>query len=283
MKKTFSTIIIILLIVSLCLSWAAYNKNNGTKSNNQPDTLARIQQTKVMKVCYAVWPPAVIKDDKTGKLSGHDIDTLEQIAKEIGVTTEYHETTFGNMATAVQTGQCDIGTSLFIAIPRAAVVNFTIPVLYSGISGIIKKGDTRFKTVDDIDKPGIKVAVATGEAGDLYATAHFKQAKIVRIDVESSDLSRFLLEVTSGRADIGIADADTIRLFAATHPEATDAFADNPFNLSPDAYPIRMGDNNFLNFINNSLLYLQTNGTWDQLEKKYDAHWLNEVKQFKMS
>ena len=236
-----------------------------------------------MKVCYAVWPPAVIKDPKTGQLSGHDIDALAQIAKEIGAATEYHETTFGNMATAVASGQCDIGTSLFVAIPRAATIDFTVPVLYSGISGIAKKGDSRFKTVEDIDKPGIKVAVATGEAGDIYATAHFKNAQIVRIDVESSDLSRFLLEVTSGRADIGIADANSIRLFASSHPEATDVFATNPFNLSPDAYPVRHGDNSFLNFINTSLLYLQTNGTWDQLEKKYDAHWLHEVKTFKMS
>ncbi len=75
-----------------------------------------------MHVCYAVWPPAVIKDAKTGNLSGHDIDALEYIAEQIGVEIVYHESTFGNMATAVATGQCDIGTSLFIKIPRARII-----------------------------------------------------------------------------------------------------------------------------------------------------------------
>ncbi len=281
MKKIYSIIIVVILLASLGFSYLAYNKVNG--GNTQQDSLSKIQKTKIMKVCYVVWPPAVIKDSKTGQLSGHDIDAIEMMAKELGVKIEYHESTFGNMATAVQTGQCDLGTSLFVKIPRAALVDFSDPLFYAGNSGLVKKGDTRFKTIEDVDKPGIKVAVSTGESGDIYATAHFKNAQITRIDVESSDISRFLLEVTSGRADIGIADANTIRLFAAAHPEATDVFAKNPFDINPNGWPIRHGDSPLKEFINNSLLYIQTSGGWDQLEKKYDAHWLHENKTYSIN
>ncbi len=281
-KKSFTISITLIAITSLIASLASFMRSGTSINSINEDTLTRIQRTHVMRVCYAVWPPAVIKDPKTGTLSGHDIDTMETMAKEIGASVEYHETTFGDMPAAIQSGLCDIGTSLFIKISRSAAVAFARPVFFGGNSGLVKKGDTRFKRIADVDKPGIRVAVANGESGHIFAQEHFKYATIIPIDVESSDLSRFLLEVTSGRADIGIADANTIRLFAAAHNETTDVFAHAPFDLNPDAYPLRLGDNNFLNFVNNSILYLQTSGTWDQFEKKYDAHWLHEVHDYRV-
>lgn len=283
-QKSYQVIGVLGVVVALALSIVAYNRSNTMhNASASVDTLAKIQKTKKMSVCYAVFPPAVIKDAKTGKVSGHDIDALEIMAKQLGAEVEYHESTFGNMAAAVQTGQCDIGTSLFVKIPRAAAVAFSEPIFYAGNSGLVRKGDIRFKTIADVDKSGITVAVATGESGHIYAQEHFKQAKVVPIDIESSDLSRFLLEVTSGRADIGIADANTIKLFAAQHPESEDVFANNTFDLNPDAWPIRHGDTSFLNFVNNSIKYMQTSGQWAELEKKYDAHWLHEVKEYKIN
>ena len=279
-KSTFTTV---LAVIAIVLSIVAFHGRGKTVTSSDTGTLVKIQTTKKMDVCYAVWPPAVIKDAKTGELSGHDIDAMRLLAKETGAEIIFHETTFGNMAAAIQSKICDIGTSLFVKISRAEAVAFTRPLFYAGNSGLVRRGDTRFKTIADVDKPGIKVAVATGESGHIYAKGHFKNAIVTPIDVESSDLSRFLLEVTSGHADIGIADANTIRLFAAAHPETTDVFANQPFDLNPDAFPVRHGDQDFLNFVNNSLLYMQTSGVWADFEKTYDAHWLHEVQSFKVN
>ncbi len=284
MPSKSTPLLIGLTIITLLLSVFALQRSGSAPtgaSSASNTTLTRVQQTKKMQVCYAVWPPAVIKDAKTGKLSGHDIDALEHIAAQIEATIEYHETTFGNMAAAIQSGQCDIGTSLFVKIPRAAAVAFSKPLFFGGNSGLVRKGDARFKTIEDVDKPGVKVAVATGESGHIYAKDRFKQAEVISIDVESSDLSRFLLEVSSGRADIGLADADTIRLFAANHPETEDVFANKTFDLNPDAWPVRHGDTDWLNFIDSSLSYLQTSGQWAAWEQKYDAHRIHLVEEYR--
>lgn len=283
-KLIFQKFGVIVAVFAFVLSLIALNRSKPKtiQTAEQNDTLQKILTTHKMSVCYAVWPPAVIKDAKTGELSGHDIDAMKLLASEIGATPEFHETTFGNMAAAIQSGECDIGTSLFIKIPRAAAVAFSIPLFYAGNSALVRKGEKRFKVLEDIDKPGIKVVVATGESGHIYAKQHFKHAQIIPIDVESSDLSRFLLEVTSGRADIGLADANTIRLFAALHPESKDIFANHPFDINPDALPLRMGDQNFLNYINNSLLYMQTSGIWRDFQNKYHAHWLHSVQRYEL-
>lgn len=281
-RNMFSNVLIAAVIVALAVSIVAFSKSRQKTSNTREDSLTKIQQTKIMKVCYAVWPPAVIKDAKTGELSGHDIDAMRLMAEALNAKPEFHETTFGNMPAAVQSGICDIGTSLFVKLPRAASVAFSNPILFAGNSGLVRKGDTRFKTVEDVNKSGIKVAVATGESGHIYAQANLKNATIIPIDVESSDLSRFLLEVTSGRADIGIADANQIRLFAQAHPETEDVFAGKPFDLNPDAFPMRHGDTDFLNFVNNSLLYMQTSGKWAELEASYGANWIHEAKEYRL-
>ncbi len=280
MNTKSTTLVSLLSIIAIILSIIALSQNK--RSSNVEGTLSKIQRTGKIDVCYAVWEPAVIKDAKTGKLSGHDIDEIEIIASALKATPTYHEQTFGTMAAAVQSGQCDISTSLFAQISRAAVVAFTKPLFYGGESALVKKGDTRFKTVADIDKADVKVAVATGESGDNYVKENFHNATITRIDVESSDLSRFMAEVSSGRADVAIADNSTIANYAKAHPETEDIFATNPFNLTPDNFALRQGDVDFLNFMNTSLDYLRTTGKIAELEKKYDAHRLHEVTQYQL-
>lgn len=259
---------IAVVALAVSVSTMVVQRRGGAASG---DSLTKIQNSKVMNVCVAEWPPFSIKDAKTGKYSGVDIDAMEAIAKSLDAKVTYHDTTFGNMPAAIQSGTCDVGTSLYVTPNRSAAVDFTRPVLFGGDTALVKKGETRFKTIADLDKTGIKVATATGESGDIYAKANFTKASVVPIDVDSSDQTRFLLEVTSGRADVGIADYNTIANFAAAHPETMVIFQDNPFNLSADAYGVRYGDTSFLDFLNNSLQTMQVNGSWDQLEKKYNA------------
>ena len=262
-------IALIAIIVSLFA--AVEVKNNKSGAQTQRDSLAEIQKSKIMNVCVAEWAPFSKKDATTGKYSGVDIDAMNTMATALGATAVFHDTTFGNMPAAIQSGTCDVGTSLYVTPSRSAAIDFARPVLYGGDTALVMKGNTKFKTVADLDQTGVKVATATGESGDIYAKANFTKATVDAIDVSSSDQSSFLLEVMSGRADVGIADYNTIANFAAQHPETQVLFQSNPFNLSPDAYGVRHGDTNLLNFMNNTLLSMQVNGTWTAIEKKYGA------------
>ena len=277
------SIIAIVALLALILSGVALFKTGtlGT-SNSSNSSLAKILSTKRWDVCVAEWPPASIKDAKTGQYSGQDIDAYNLIAKQIGVTVVYHDTTFGNMPAAIQSGVCESGTSLFVEVSRAAAVDFSRPVLYGGVSALVMKGDTRFKSAADINKPGVRVVVATGEAGAIYAQSSLQDAKVTSVDVDSSDLSRFMLNVTSGQADIAVADSNTIQNFAAAHPDTQAIFITDPLQLSPDAFPVKAGDTELLDFLNNSLLTIQVDGEWKALQDKYNAHWLQPVTQYQI-
>lgn len=283
-QKTSSYIAIVIGTIALVVSFMALSRGGSHVSD---DTLSRIQTTGKIDVCTVVYPPLVIKDALTGELTGHFIDAMNIIAQRINAGVNWHESTWGNAAADLQSKRCDLVAANFFAnIPSAGAVAFTRPPLfYIGDSALVRSNDKRFqniKNIFDFDKSNITIAVATGEAGDIFVKENFKNAKVTRIDVESSDLARFAVEVSAGRADIAIADANTINLYAKEHHEVIDLFENNPFSLNPVGWAVRQDDIRWLNFIETALQFLDTQGTLKELENKYGAHLLHEVKQFKL-
>ena len=246
-------------------------------TSSTQDVFARIKKEKVLRVGYIVAPPWIIRDDKTGALSGTSVDTINEIARVMGAKVEFTEATFATFTAGLQTHKFDLSIApTFSTIPRALSVAFTNPQMYVGNSAIIKKGDTRFKTLQDIDKKGVTVAVTQGEQGDEYAKTNFKKATIKVLSV--GDQSLTFTEVLSGRADVALGDAWFTAKFTANHPQVRDLFADNPYNLTPVAWAVRQEDLQWLNFINTCLDELDSSGKLADLDRKYEAHWLRPKK-----
>ena len=278
-RKSFLCVLAIMTLISC-------NKASQTSSNE--DTLDRIRRTGIIEACVVPEPPFIIKDAKTGALSGLDVDTLNLIAQNMNAKVHWHESGIGNFVADVQSGRCDVlsQSSLFAIIPRAMALAFTQPPrIYVGLTAIVRKNDNRFKNYKNImnfDQPNITVAINTGAAGDLWVKENFKKAKIKRIDTDAADATRFCVEVSTGRADVAIDGVDDIGYYASQHPEVLDLFRDHPFSLTPGAWAVRQNDFKWLHFLETALQFLDTQGTLDQLEKKYHVHLLHVVKQYKL-
>lgn len=110
---------------------------------------------------------------------GLSVDLAREVAKRTGLTVEL--ITFdaaGKVFEANKSGAWDIA---FMAREpqRATEVEFTTPyVLIEGTYLVLK--DSPLKTVDDVDKPGIKIAVGRNSAYDLFLTRNIKNAELVR-------------------------------------------------------------------------------------------------------
>ena len=144
-------------------------------------------------------PPEAVKDlAPTGKLraainygngvlaqkgadgpQGISADLARELAKRLGVPLEF--VTFeaaGKVFEAVKTGGVDV---MFIAIEpvRAAEVEFSPPyVLIEGTYMVPQ--DSPLKTVEDVDRAGVRIAIGRGSAYDLYLTRTLKNATLVR-------------------------------------------------------------------------------------------------------
>ncbi len=138
----------------------------------------------------------------SGELGGVSVDLARELGKRLGVAVELVAfDAAGRSFAAMASNAVDIA---FFAIEpkRAAEVAFSPPyVVIEGAYMVAK--DSPLKTPDDVDRPGIRIAVGLNSAYDLYLTRTVKNATIVRAKVGGGQASIDLfyeqkLEVAAG-------------------------------------------------------------------------------------
>lgn len=217
--------------------------------------------------------PATIRDPGTGEWSGYYVDTLRRLFEKIGIEVEFVETKWGAFPGALASDQFDVFAGGSFATPqRALAVDFTRPFMYMGLSmSAAKKDAGRFKSMADIDQPGVRVAVQMGGAGHEFVKQNFKKAEIIVLD--TGDLSASSMEVLAGRADVGAASSALMAKIVAEHSDAlVNLFADNPYGVLPISLAVAKGNNSLLTFLNTALDYADVNGVWMETAEKYRDH-----------
>jgi ABC-type amino acid transport substrate-binding protein len=239
-------------------------------SAQQPSILQNIQKTKTINAAYIPYPPFVIVDPNTKKVSGYFIELMDEIVANMGqdIKIKYEETTWGTMVVGVQSGKFDVVVSgIFSTIPRSMQVTFTRPVMLVGLSAVARSDDKRFKTDEDLKKPGLTVAVTAGEVGHSYAKQYLPNAKLIVLD--TPDITRPMLEVLAGRADVGIADSMSVYNFVEAHKgKATNVFGERPLYLYGTGLMLPR-DLQWKDFLDQAINFLEYSKVLDRLEAKY--------------
>jgi polar amino acid transport system substrate-binding protein len=213
--------------------------------------------------------PTTIVDRNTDELKGFYVDTFRDQFKTIGLDVEFVETKWGTFAGALQSNQFDVFVGGSFATPlRALALNFSKPFIFMGYSAGIGKSDVgRFKTLADIDQPGVKVAVAMGSGGHEYAKQKFSRADNIALD--TGDLTAPFMEVLSGRADVGVQEAVATSQVAAKHDNLVDLFGATPLNVLPVSLAVAQRNQQLLSFLNTFIDYMNINGKWRNASKLY--------------
>jgi ABC-type amino acid transport substrate-binding protein len=239
-------------------------------TNSEARSLQEILSSKKIRVGTVAYPPMTQIDSKTGGYSGIWIDGPRFLFQQLGLEVELVETKWATFATGLQSNQFDVFVGGSFATPkRAAVLDFSRPVMYMGHSVAVRKGDAaKFKTLADIDKPGVTVATVLGSSGHEYSKEHLKQATIRALD--TGDLAQGALEVLAGRADAALQDSFKIAQVVNLHPDKlVDVFGAQPFHLVFVSYAVSKGNRDLLQLINTSLDWMDSTGKWQELAKPY--------------
>jgi ABC-type amino acid transport substrate-binding protein len=254
----------------LCLAAALLVAASTMAPTAQARTLKDILASKKIRLGTIPYPPMTQMDPKTGTYSGLWVDGPKFMFEQLGLEVELVETKWSTFPSGLQSDQFDVFIGGAFATPkRAAAVEFTRPVMYMGHSVTIRKEDAgKFKTMADLDKPGITIATVLGTSGHEYLKQNFKQATIKALD--TGDLTQDSLEVLAGRADAALEDAFKVAQVVAMHPDKlVDLYGNRPFNLLPIAYALKDGNQDLLQFINTGLEWMDSTGKWQELAIPY--------------
>ena len=142
----------------------------------------------------------VIGDDANGEPKGIAPDLGRELAKRAGMPFEFVKfDAAGKLFDAVKSAQCDVGF-LGAEPQRANEVDFTNAYLEIPVTFLVPAASP-IKTIADVDREGVRIAVSERSAYDLYLTRTLKKAQLVRTKGIPASYDAFMaqkLEVLGG-------------------------------------------------------------------------------------
>ena len=225
----------------------------------------RIQASGTVRVC--IWPDyygVTFRNPRSQQLGGIDIDLSAEFARDLGVKLQYVESSFPKLIEDLLGDRCDIAMHAVGVLPaRAEKIKFSQPYLQSGIYGVTTRS-ARLKTWDDIDKPGVQVAVQAGTFMEPVMAAALKQAKMVVIKSPQTREQ----ELEAGRVDVFMTDYPYSRRLLDNADWARLIAPPKPFFVLPYAYAVKPGDEAWLKRVDEFVATIKRDGRLDTAAKR---------------
>ena len=121
----------------------------------------------------------VLGDDANGEPRGIAPDLGRELARRTGLPFEFVKfDAAGKLFDAVKSAACDVGF-LGAEPQRADEIDFTAPYLEIPVTFLVPAGSS-IRSIAEVDREGVRVAVSERSAYDLFLTRTLKRAHIVR-------------------------------------------------------------------------------------------------------
>lgn len=230
---------------ALGLIMASLGATAATNASASPATpaanhLAQIHSTGQVRVC--IWPDYYsisLRDPRTQQLTGIDIDLAHELARDLGASVQFVDSSFARLVPDLLEERCDVAMFAIGIIPqRQQVLRFTRPYLASDVMAITTRSNRRIRTWADIDQPGTIVAVAKGTLHEPLMRERLKNAELIAPATPHAREQ----EVLSGRADVFITDFPYSRRMLETTDWARLVAPSGTYHITSYAWAIKPGD-----------------------------------------
>ncbi|MBW8846364.1 MAG: amino acid ABC transporter substrate-binding protein [Burkholderiales bacterium] len=243
-----------------------------TPARAEPDLTQRVRASGELRVC--IWPDyygVSLRNPRTGQLSGIDIDLSAALATDLGVKARYVDSSFPSLVDDLVQDRCDVA---MFAVGRTAQrerqLRFSRPYLQSDIYAVTTRSSRVVQQWQDLDRPGVRVAVQAGTFMETVMGGALKQATLVVVrppdtrerELEAGRVDAFMTDYPYSRRLLD--NADWARLVA---PPA-------PFFVLPYAYAVKPGDTAWLAVVDDFVARIQRDG---RLQAAAQRHGLSAI------
>lgn len=268
------TVLVLAAVTSLAVNFALTSSGGqaGARGASEGTVYDRVVQKGVIRCGYVTYPPGCVKNPNTGQLTGVFVEALEQAGQNMGLKVEWtEEVGWGSMIEGLKADRYDlIGSQVWANSTRGKLVDFTIPLFYSGIGVYVRTADTRFDDdLSKIDAPDIRIATIDGEMSDIIAKQDYPKAKTVS-HPQLADNSQILLDLVDNKADVTFVEPYVAQLFLNNNPDSVrNLVAERPIRIFPNCMMMRKGETQFRTMLDTALAELLNTGIVDQLMRKH--------------
>jgi len=266
--------ILAIALIMLCVGVAAgYYYSQSLIPPPPPKRVSLFEKIKqrghIVVGTSADYPPYEFIDPNTKKITGLDVEIVEAVAKELGISVKWEDMPFDALIAAAQAGKIDmIAAAMGLKAERFPKLDYSI-AYEQGDNVIVVRGDSTVKPFTDLaqaGKLGLKIGVQTGtiqegRINDLVKEGKAKKENVIsyeRVDLMISDL-------VAGRIDAAMIDKPVADSFATRYAIKVVYTEWAP----PKCLWIPKGEKELLEAVDTAMLKLHSNGVIQQLINKW--------------
>ncbi|WP_334072435.1 MULTISPECIES: transporter substrate-binding domain-containing protein [Paenibacillus] len=213
------------------------------------------------------YKPFTYLNPKTNEYEGYDVDAAKELGKDLGVEVRFVKTTWSDMMKDLQADKFDIaagGVTRNTARQKTAYVSQGYVTF--GKAPLIRAEDKdKYKTLEDINKPSVRIGVNPGGTNEVFVRQHLTNAKVTVVE-NNLDIPHL---VADGTYDVMITDTVEAMTYAKADSRLYAALTDKPFTKSEKGYMIPRGDFVYASYLEMWMDEMKLQGKFDALYKKW--------------
>ena len=202
-----------------------------------------------------------------GSVTGIEIDILNLICEELGVTLDIKQMNFDSVLPGIQAGKYDVGVSGISVTPqREKNVKFTVPYcLAAQAIVVLETSDITSKA----DLTGKQISVQSGTTAESFCMENGYDISAFAANTDAE------LALTTGKVAAWVIDdltaAEMVAAYNAENPDVKLVVLEEAMTTEPYAFAFNMNSGDLVEEINKILQKLVDDGTVAQIFEKYNA------------
>ena len=204
-----------------------------------------------------------------GTYWGFGIEVAKEIASQLGVVPEFRKTSWptltADVLTEPQLFDLAIG-GITITDTRRETMLMSDGYLANGKTILCRASEaSRYKSLDDIDKPEVRVIVNPGGLNEKFANENLIHATII-VHPNNEEIPTLIAE---GEADVMITEITEAPYYVQTDPRLAAPLLNEPFTHGEIGVLMQKGQEDLLQMVNNVISQMKKDGSLRKLHEKY--------------
>lgn len=204
-----------------------------------------------------------------GSCWGFCIEVAGEIAKRLGVHSRFVQTSWPTLSDDVladpQRFDLAIG-GITITDARRETMRMSEGYLANGKTILCRATEAgRYRSLADIDMPGVRVMVNPGGLNEQFARKHLTRATIL-VHQRNEDIPTLVAE---GQADVMITEITEAPYYVQTDARLAAPLLNEPFTRGEIGVLMRRGQDDLLEMVNGVIRRMKSDGTLRRLHEKY--------------
>jgi polar amino acid transport system substrate-binding protein len=203
---------------------------------------------------------------KSGDPIGSEVDVAYRLANDMNLAAKLKVYEWDKLIAALNAGEIDVVVAGMAVTPeRALKVNFSQPYASAGIGLVANSALTEnFKSIEDMRHKTVSVGAVSGTVSEKMAKRLFAKSTIQLFSTQQDAEAAVL----KGDIHAYVASNPAPSFLALRYPDKVDTPLDKPLYSTREAFAVRKGDQDMVNFLN-AWIVARSADSWLQSTRSY--------------